>query len=248
MPALAYAIGKMMRLNDTLAAGLILVGCVNGAQASNLCTYIGRGDLALSVLMTTMTTIGAMIMTPFMGQLWLGQSIAVNALAIATSTVQVVLLPILLGMGVNARFPKLVQKILPFSPTLGVIITCLLVGSSVAGCAGPIATAGWSLQLSALALHATGGLVGYLVAKPLYSEHIARTFAMQLAMKSSAFAYLLAMLHFGSAYAVPSAVSIVWMTIIGSSLAVISRLFPPTIIITPHQDKDKTPAAVAAAR
>lgn len=63
MPALAYGIGKALALSPSLAAGLVLVACINGAQASNLCTYIGQGDLALSVLMTTMTTIGAIVFT-----------------------------------------------------------------------------------------------------------------------------------------------------------------------------------------
>jgi bile acid:Na+ symporter, BASS family len=229
MPALAYGIGRLLHLDETLAAGLILVSCINGAQASNLCTYIGHGDLALSILMTTTTTIGAILMTPLVIQWWLGgQTIPVNGLAMAMSTCQVVLVPILLGMGINAKFPKLVQQILPFSPTLGVAITCLLVGTSVAGCAGAIASAGASLQLSAFLLHAVGGLIGYGITRPFYSAKIARTFAIQLSMKSSAFGYLLATLHFGAAYAVPSAVSIVWMTVIGSTLAVVSRLFPPS--------------------
>jgi bile acid:Na+ symporter, BASS family len=237
MPALAWGIGKMMGLSDTLSAGLILVACINGAQASNLCSYIGNADLALSVMMTTMTTIGAMFFTPFMGKLWLGKAISVNAMAIALSTIQVVLLPILIGMAVNAKFPKAVQNILPFSPTLGVMITCLLVGVSVAGCAGPISAAGLSLQLSALMLHALGGLIGYGITKPFYSENMARTFAIQLAMKSSAFGYLLAQLHFGAAYAVPSAVSIVWMTVIGSTMAVCSRWFPPTETTTTEKSQ-----------
>lgn len=119
-----------MALPSSLAAGLVLVSCINGAQASNLCTYIGQGDLALSVLMTTMTTIGAILFTPLMGKVLLGQVVPVKATAIALSTVQVVLAPILVGMSINGKFPKFVQSILPFSPILGVILTCTLVGTS----------------------------------------------------------------------------------------------------------------------
>ena len=228
MPALATGIGRGLQLDSSLSAGLILVACINGAQASNLCTYIGQGDLALSVLMTTMTTVGAVVLTPLMAKLLLGTVVPVNASAIAMSTIQVVLAPILFGMSFNAKFPNIVQKILPFSPVLGVIITCLLVGTSVAGCAVPILQAGFKLQLAGALLHGLGGLSGYFLTKPFYEEKIARTLAIEFAMKSSAFGFLLATLHFSDfAVRVPSAVSIVWMTLIGSSMAVASRFFPP---------------------
>lgn len=104
----------------------------------------------------------------------------------------------------------------------------MLAGTSVAGCAAPILSAGFRLQASAALLHALGGVAGYLVTKPFYGEDVCRTFAIEFAMKSSAFGYLLATLHFADfAVRVPSAVSIVWMTLIGSTLAVASRFFPP---------------------
>ena len=98
MPALALILSHVFNLGPSLSAGLVLVSCINGAQASNLCTYIGQGDLALSVLMTTMTTMGAIVMTPTVGKLLLGKVVPVDSLAIAKSTVQVVLAPIILGM------------------------------------------------------------------------------------------------------------------------------------------------------
>jgi hypothetical protein len=91
MPALAIILGKALALPKSTAAGLVLVACLNGAQASNLCTFIGQGDLALSVMMTTMTTIGAMVMTPLVGKIVLGTVVPVNSWAISKSTVQVVL-------------------------------------------------------------------------------------------------------------------------------------------------------------
>jgi bile acid:Na+ symporter, BASS family len=228
MPALATGIGKVLQLDPSLAVGLTLVACINGAQASNLCTYIGQGDLALSVLMTTMTTFGAVLFTPLMAQLLLGTVVPVNAAAITKSTIQVVLAPILFGMSFNAKFPEIVKKILPFSPVLGVIITCLLVGTSVAGCAAPILEAGFKLQLAGALLHGLGGACGYFLTKPFFEEKVARTLGIEFAMKSSAFGFLLATLHFSDfAVRVPSAVSIVWMALIGSSMAVASRFFPP---------------------
>jgi BASS family bile acid:Na+ symporter len=89
MPILAYALGKFFQLDSALLAGMVLVGSINGGQASNLCTYIAKGNVALSVLMTTATTIGAIFMTPLICKSLLGAVVPVDAVGIAKSTVQV---------------------------------------------------------------------------------------------------------------------------------------------------------------
>jgi bile acid:Na+ symporter, BASS family len=89
MPALAYGLGMAFGLSQPLIAGLVLVGCTNGGQASNLCTYIARGNVALSVLMTTATTLGAIVMTPLLCKAILGTIVPVDAAGIAVSTIQV---------------------------------------------------------------------------------------------------------------------------------------------------------------
>lgn len=89
MPALAYGLGQLFGLSPPLIAGLVLVGCSNGGQASNLCTYIARGNVALSVLMTTATTLGAIVMTPLLCKSILGTVVPVDAAGIAFSTIQV---------------------------------------------------------------------------------------------------------------------------------------------------------------
>jgi len=227
MPALALALSKGLGLSAGLTAGMILVGSINGGQASNLCTYIARGDVALSVLMTTVTTIGAIFMTPLICKLLLGTIVPVDAVGVAISTIQVVLVPIVLGMLVNAKFPKVVDKVEPFSPIVGVLCTCVLVGSAVAQCATPIKEAGLTLQLAAAALHILGGIVAYYGCKPLYPETTCRTVAIETSMKSSAFGFLLAKLHFSQFLVrVPAAVSVVWMALVGSSLAVAFRAMP----------------------
>jgi len=228
MPALSYAVARAFNLSKELTAGAIVVGAVNGGQASNLCTFIARGNVALSVMMTTATTIGAVVMTPLISKILIGTVIPVNAVGIAMSTLQVILLPIILGMTINHFFPKAVKKILPFCPVAGVAATCLLVGSSVAQCAAPIRAAGWSLQISMAILHVVGGIAGYWMPRLAgYNEIVCRTSAIETAMKSSAFAFLLASLHFASFQVrVPAAVSVVWMALIGSTLAVIYRFIP----------------------
>lgn len=228
MPAMALGLAKVFGLSPALTAGMVLVGSINGGQASNLCTYIAKGDVALSVLMTTVTTVGAIFMTPLLCKLILGAIVPVDAVGVAISTVQVVLVPIIVGMLANAKFPKTVKKIEPFSPVVGVLSTCVLVGAAVAQCAAPIKEAGMALQAACFSLHVLGGIAAYLVCKPLgYDEKTARTFAIETSMKSSAFGFLLAKLHFpGFLVRVPAAVSVVWMALVGSSLAVAFRAMP----------------------
>jgi len=93
MPILALVLGRAFGLDGGLLAGMVLVGSINGGQASNLCTYIAKGNVALSVLMTTATTVGAILMTPFLCKLMIGTVVPVDARGIATSTCQVSFLP-----------------------------------------------------------------------------------------------------------------------------------------------------------
>lgn len=228
MPALALGLGKAFGLEPAIVAGMVLVGSINGGQASNLCTYIAKGNVALSVLMTTATTIGAIFMTPLLCQKFLGAVVPVDALGIVYSTLQVVLGPIVLGMTLNVAAPKVVKAVKPVTPLVGVVSTCLLVASSVGQVAEPIKKAGLALQIPIFLIHFLGGVFGYWIARALgFSETICRTMAIETSMKSSAFGFLLAKLHFGSFEArVPSAVSVVWMALVGSSLAVAWRFLP----------------------
>lgn len=228
MPALAFILARIFQLPPDLTAGTVLVGAVNGGQASNLCTLIANGDVALSVLMTTSTTLGAIVMTPLLSRLLIGTVVPIDTLGIAISTVQVVLGPIALGMFLNKYANKFVNMILPFTPLVGVVATCVLVGASIAQSATPILAAGISLQLPIMLLHLIGGLLGYfLTGFAGYDEKVKRTVAIETSMKSSAFGFLLATLHFGAYMVrVPSAVSVVWMALVGSCLAVAWRFIP----------------------
>jgi len=222
MPVLAFVLAKMIGAEGPILAGLVLVGSINGGQASNLCTLIAGGDVALSVLMTTSTTIGCIFMTPLICQLVLGSVVPVDAMGVVVSTFQVVLAPIFLGVACNTLAPKLCKAVTPYTPVVGVISTVLLVGASVAKCAAPILGAGAPLQFACMALHLFGGILGFGATKAAgFDERTCRTVAIETAMKSSAFGFLLASLHFGVfAVRVPAAVSVVWMAIVGSILAV----------------------------
>ena len=228
-PLLGLGLGMAFQLPIDVLSGLVLVGSLNGAQSSNLCTFIARGDVALSVLMTTLTTIVGIVATPLICKLAMGTVLPVDCVGIAKSCLQVVLAPIMVGMMANKVAPKLVHKVLPLAPVVGVAATCLLVASAVAQCA-PIlkSTAGVQLQFPVFLLHILSGVLGYWVPRTLnFTETQCRTISIETAMKSSAFGFLLAKLHFSETAArLPPAISVIWMTVIGASMGAYWRFHP----------------------
>ncbi|TYH36199.1 hypothetical protein ES332_D13G247200v1 [Gossypium tomentosum] len=133
-PMLGFAIATTLKLSAPLATGLILVSCCPGGQASNVATYISKGNVALSVLMTTCSTIGAIVMTPLLTKLLAGQLVPVKAVDLALSTFQVVLVPTVIGVLANEYFPKFTSKIISVTPLIGVVLTTLLCASPCLKC------------------------------------------------------------------------------------------------------------------
>lgn len=211
MPMLALCISKVLQLPPALQYGMFLVGSINGAQASNLCTFIANGDVALSVVMTASSTVVCSLFTPLLCKLVLGTIVPIDALGLAKSTMQVVLLPVLTGVCLNQFAPRISSMIQPVCPVIGVVSTCALVGASMAQVAQDILASGAGLQIACVALHFLGGLAAYSITGMLHlDESTRRTCAIETTMKSSAFGFLLAQLHFADPLVkVPSAVSVV---------------------------------------
>ncbi|KAJ1392356.1 Sodium/solute symporter superfamily [Sesbania bispinosa] len=233
-PMLGFVIAMTLKLSAPLATGLILVSCCPGGQASNVATYISKGNVALSVLMTTCSTIGAIIMTPLLTKLLAGQLVPVDAAGLAISTFQVVLVPTIVGVLANEFFPKFTSKIITVTPLIGVILTTLLCASPIGQVSEVLKTQGAQLILPVVCLHAAAFALGYWLSKLSFGESTSRTISIECGMQSSALGFLLAQKHFTNPLvAVPSAVSVVCMALGGSALAVYWRNSP-----IPLDDKD----------
>ncbi|KAB1209194.1 Sodium/pyruvate cotransporter BASS2, chloroplastic [Morella rubra] len=233
-PLLGFVIALTLKLSAPLATGLILVSCCPGGQASNVATYISKGNVALSVLMTTCSTIGAIIMTPLLTKLLAGQLVPVDAVGLALSTFQVVLLPTIVGVLANEFFPKFTSKIVTLTPLIGVILTTLLCASPIGQVSDVLKTQGAQLILPVAALHGAAFAIGYWLSRISFGESTSRTISIECGMQSSALGFLLAQKHFTNPLvAVPSAVSVVFMALGGSALAVFWRNSP-----IPVDDKD----------
>uniref|UniRef100_A0ACD5VM16 Uncharacterized protein n=1 Tax=Avena sativa TaxID=4498 RepID=A0ACD5VM16_AVESA len=224
-PMLGYAIALTLKLSAPLATGLILVSCCPGGQASNVATYISKGNVALSVLMTTCSTIGAIAMTPLLTKLLAGQLVPVDAAGLAISTFQVVLMPTIVGVLAHEYFPKFTERIISITPLIGVILTTLLCASPIGQVAEVLKTQGAQLILPVALLHAVAFALGYWLSKlSSFGESTSRTISIECGMQSSALGFLLAQKHFTNPLvAVPSAVSVVCMALGGSALAVFWR-------------------------
>ncbi|KAH7572339.1 hypothetical protein JRO89_XS04G0240100 [Xanthoceras sorbifolium] len=233
-PLLGFVIAMTLKLSAPLATGLILVSCCPGGQASNVATFISKGNVALSVLMTTCSTIGAIIMTPLLTKLLAGQLVPVDAAGLAISTFQVVLVPTIMGVLANEFFPKFTSKIISVTPLIGVILTTLLCASPIGQVSEVLKAQGAQLILPVAALHAAAFAIGYWISKISFGESTSRTISIECGMQSSALGFLLAQKHFTNPLvAVPSAVSVVCMALGGSALAVFWRNSP-----IPVDDKD----------
>lgn len=226
MPCLAFTISRIANLSPAFATGLIILGCCPGGQASNVATFVARGDVALSVLMTTASTMAAAVMTPLLVTLLAGQFVPVNAWALAESTARLVLLPTLAGVFLNEMFPKAVARIRPAMPLLALGLTVVLCAVPVAQVADVLRTQAMAALGPVVFLHGFGYMLGYALPKLLgFAESTARTVSIETGMQSAAMGYALSTKHFTDILvAVPSSVSIVVMVWMGAALAATWRM------------------------
>lgn len=222
MPLLGWVIAKALALPDMLAVGLILVACCPGGTASNVVTYLARGNVALSVLMTMCSTFAAVIMTPLLTGWLAGAYVPVDALGILFTTAQVVLAPLLLGLLLHHKAPRLTEFFLPAGPLLSVIVISLIVGSIIGQNASAIMSHGLLLLAAVVLLHGGGFALGYAMARAFgFDRTIARTISIEVGMQNSGLGAVLAKTRFAAEplAAVPSALSSVCHSLIGSLLA-----------------------------
>jgi bile acid:Na+ symporter, BASS family len=222
MPAAGWAIATGLGLETPFAVGLILVACCPGGTASNVVTLIARADVALSVVMTTCSTMAAVVLTPLLTALLAGQLVDVDIWGLLFSTLQVVILPVAAGVAVNRFFPRTVSHILPVAPLVSVLVIALICGSIIGQNATAVREAGPRLLAAIVMLHMAGFAVGYLFAWLLgYPSETARTISIETGMQNSGLGVVLAQKHFAAEplTAVPGAISALVHSVIGSTLA-----------------------------
>ena len=220
MPFYAWGIASVMSLSPLLLAGMVLVGSSPGGTASNVIAYLAKGDLALSITLTSISTLIAVVATPYLTLLYAGQTIPVDAVAMLLSILKIVLLPVFLGVMINTFFFKQVAIIKDVFPLVSVMAIALIIAIVVALNTGRLADIGLIL-LAAVALHNVLGLIsGYSISRALgYDKKTSRTLSIEVGMQNSGLAVALASKYFGAAAALPGALFSIWHNLSGSLLA-----------------------------
>ena len=225
MPFLGWLLGKAFDLPAFFAVGLILVSSCPGGTASNVIVFLSRSNLALSVTMTALSTMAAIVMTPLLTSSLSGNEIDVDALGLFYSTLKVVLVPVILGLILNARLPRYTQKIKSYSPSVAVILITLIVASIIGQGKEIILGSGASLILSIMTLHLVGFILGYFLTKVLLKdEAVSKTISVEVGMQNSGLGVVLAKENFvDPAVAIPAAISSLVHSLYGSIFVALFR-------------------------
>jgi len=217
MPALAWLVARALDLPPELATGLVLVGACPGGTASNVICFLARADVALSITLTAVSTVAAVVATPLLTELWVGAAVDVDVPGMIASIFRIVLVPVTLGVAVNTWAGERLAPVRRVFPLVSVAAIVLVIAIVVALSHERLA------ELSAVALHNAGGLaLGYGASALLgLPEAQRRTLAVEVGMQNSGLGVALAVTHFTPLAALPGAVFSVWHNLTGSLLAAV---------------------------
>ncbi len=222
MPLLAWGLTRLFRLDEALALGVVLVGCCPGGTASNVITYLAKGDLALSVGMTGVSTLLAPFLTPLLTWVLAGESVNVDVTSMFLSILWVVILPIVVGLLIKWLWPKFTEAATDYLPAFSSIAIAFIVSIVIAANADKL-LAGGLIIVFVVMLHNICGLgLGYLIGRLLgLSEPKKRAVSIEVGMQNSGLASSLATIHFAAfpLATIPGAIFSVWHNLSGAAVA-----------------------------
>lgn len=220
MPLLAFALCHVFALPPELAMGMILVGTAPGGTASNVLTFIARGDVAFSVAMTAAATLVSLLLTPPLTWLLGGVWVPVDMGGLFWSIVKIVLVPVLLGLLLHHFHRGLVDRLMPFLPLASALVITLVIAGIIAVNAQNILSAGPAIFAAVIAHNLLGLAVGWFAACRLrFAPPRRRALAIEIGTQNSGLATALALAHFTPAAAIAGALFSVWQNISGALLS-----------------------------
>lgn len=222
MPLLAFGLAWAFSLPKELALGVILVGCCPGGTASNVITYLAKGDLALSVGMTATSTLLAPVLTPLLVWLMAGTMVDVDTIGMLLSIVYVVIAPIICGLLCQRFLPQMTKRVVPYLPALSSIAIAMVVGIVVSHNADRLLVGGLLVGVVVMVHNLLGLSIGYLLGRLLrLTRPKCVALSIEVGMQNSGLASSLAVLHFAAFpfATIPGAVFSVWHNISGAMAA-----------------------------
>ena len=205
MPILALTLAKLLQLSTPLTVGMVLVGSCAGGTASNVICFLARGDVALSVSMTFVSTLIGVVATPLLSQFYLAEQVAVDELAMIESLLQIVFVPVISGFCFRAVLPRLSAALQPALPLISVICILLIIGIVVALNAPQLRGIG-PLIVLAVILHNALGIAGGFTLSRLFGFDLkqSQTIAIEVGMQNSGLAAALSLQFFSATAALPA--------------------------------------------
>ena len=220
MPLLAFIIALILALPTALMAGLVLLGTCPGGTASNVICYLAKGDVALSITLTAISTLLAVFLTPVLTWLYIGQEVPVPIVNMMLTVLKIIILPVTLGIIVNRYVGQYLLQLKQFLPVVSVIVIVFIIAIIVALNAQQISHLALPIIIAVMLHNGLGLASGYAIAKFLgYDEKICRTLAIEVGMQNSGFGVALATKYFTAITALPAAFFSIWHNITGSLLA-----------------------------
>jgi len=220
MPITALLIATMFGFDSELTVGMLLVGSVAGGTSSNVMCYLAKGDTALSISMTAISTLLGVVLTPLLVSLMIGTSVDVPVQSMLISLVKIVLIPVALGVLINTFAHKLVRKaefVLPYVSMFAIVFIIAIV---VALSSEKIAAVGALVAVAVILHNGIGLTLGYWVTYVLgFDKKVCRTIAFEVGLQNSGLASALAVKFFTPAAALPGSIFSVWHNISGSLIA-----------------------------
>lgn len=220
MPILALTLAKLLQLSTPLTVGMVLVGSCAGGTASNVICFLARGDVALSVSMTFVSTLIGVVATPLLSQFYLAEQVAVDELAMIKSLLQIVFVPVITGACFRSVLPRISAALQPALPLCSVICILLIIGIVVALNAPQLRGIG-PLIVLAVILHNALGIAGGFTLSRLFGFDLkqSQTIAIEVGMQNSGLAAALSLQFFSATAALPAALFSIWHNISGALLA-----------------------------
>lgn len=201
MPFLGYALALALGLPAGMAAGLILIACMPGGTTSNIFAYFSKGVLALSIMMTTVSTLVAVVTVPFLlsfysGLAGLGGDYVIPAGNVAQVLV-VLLVPTVLGMFLRKMNANAGATIEMIGSLLGVVVILFLIGSWVPRNYQMLLDTPFPVYVAAIGIGLTGMLLGYWLARALRQDaNRSRTISLETGIQNGPLAALIVTLSF----------------------------------------------------
>ena len=226
MPLVAWLLCKMLQLPTDLALGVILVGCCPGGTASNVICYLAKGDIALSVAMTGVSTLLAPVVTPALVYLLAGKEVAVDMMGMFLSIVEVVIVPIVLGLAANKYLSRFTERVTPLLPMVSTLAIATIIGTIVSHNSANILSCSLLVGVAVILHNILGLTFGYAAGRLLGLPHDKRTaISIEVGMQNSGLASSLAATHFAMfpLAAVPGAIFSTWHNFSGSIAASIFK-------------------------